>query len=232
MSLPSVLIVEDEPDLRGTMCAFLAASGFDVRGVDDGWQLDRALAERPANILVLDVNLPGEDGFSIASRMRRYRKVGIIMLTARGQSEDRITGLEVGADNYLTKPVVLRELVAAITGLWRRLEPGPPPPTLPLPAWSFDPDNWQLVAANGTAVTLTTAEFCMVSLLTATAGTAVSAKDLLQALGKDPGKNNRRSLDSVLNRLRRKVEKETGEELPIKAIRHVGYIFASRVRNV
>ncbi len=227
MSLPSVVVVEDEVDLRGSICAFLAGEGFDVRGVDDGTGLDRAWAGRQADILVLDVNLPGEDGFAIAARMRQQSGVGIIMLTARTQAGDRIAGLESGADNYLIKPVVLRELAAAVKGLARRL--GPPAAAADeTPAvWSFDPIDWSLTAPNGVRVALTTAEFYLVNTLAAAPGLSVSSDDLMLALGKAAVETNRRSLDSVLSRLRRKIEDLTGLNLPVKAVRSVGYVFAS-----
>ena len=124
MSFPNVIVVEDDIDLRDSICAFLAAEGTDIRGVGDGTELDRIWADRPANILVLDLGLPGESGLAIAARMRRHSPVGIIMLTARAQAHDRIAGLECGADNYLVKPVVLSELAAAIGALARRLGGG------------------------------------------------------------------------------------------------------------
>jgi two-component system, OmpR family, response regulator len=231
MLFPSVIIVEDEVDLRDSMCAFLEASGFDVRGAGDGPGLDRLWAGRPANVLVLDVNLPGEDGYAIATRMRTAFGVGIIMLTARQRADDRITGFECGADNYLIKPVVLRELAAAVKGLSRRL--GPPPPqenALPF-VWSFDQVNWSLAAPNGVAVALTTAEFCLLNALATTPGVPVAGDDLLRALGKTVIETNRSSLDSVLSRLRRKVEGQTGLPLPVKAVRSLGYVFASPLKK-
>ena len=227
MSYPNVIIVEDEVDLRGSMCAFLTASGFDVRGVDDAAGFDAAWSERPADILVLDVCLPGEDGFSIAARMRRASKVGIIMLTARSQADDRVTGLECGADNYLVKPVVMRELAAAVTGLARRLGPATEEEDGPPAAWAFDHLNWSLVAPNGKAVALTSAEFCLLHALSATPGVSVASDDIMVALGKAAIETNRRSLDAVLSRLRRKVEEQTGIRLPVKSVRSVGYVFAS-----
>lgn len=227
MSGPRVIVVEDEVDLRGSICAFLAAEGFNVRGVDDGAGLDRAWAQVPADILVLDVNLPGDSGFTIAARMRRQSRVGIIMLTARTQVDDRITGLECGADNYIVKPVVLRELSAAVRGLSRRLGQPPAKEEETPAAWSFDPVNWSLIAPNGVTVALTTAEFCLLNTLVTTPGVSVSSDDMLAALGKAAVETNRRSLDSVLSRLRRKVEDQAGMPLPIKAVRSVGYVFAS-----
>lgn len=225
---PSVIVIEDEDDLRSNMCAFLEASGFDVRGVGDGACLDQAWSDRPADLLVLDVNLPGEGGYEIAARMRKHSRVGIIMLTARARAEDRITGLECGADNYLIKPVVLRELAVAAKGLAKRLGVPEKDDGL-LAAWSFDRINWSLTAPNRVAVALTTAELCLLSALLATPGVSVSSDNMMRALGKAVVDSNRRSLDSILSRLRRKVEEQTGLPLPVKSVRSVGYVFASPV---
>jgi len=228
MASPSVIVIEDEADLRNSVCAFLAGSGFDVRGAGAGDELTRIWAERPADILVIDVMLPGEDGFSIAARMRKQAPlVGIIMLTARGQAADRIAGLELGADNYLVKPLVLRELVAAIQGLARRMAAARPSREERPATWSFDPLTWALTAPNGISVDLTTAEFCLIDVLAASPGQAVSADALLAASGKKADVHERRSLETILSRLRRKVETATGQPLPVKAVRTVGYTFAA-----
>jgi DNA-binding response OmpR family regulator len=227
MAYPAVIVVEDDVDLGGSLCAFLAGEGLDVRGVDGGAQLNQAWAERPADVLVLDINLPGESGLAIAARMRTSSRVGIIMLTARSQAHDRIAGLECGADNYLVKPVDPRELAAVIKGLARRLGSSSDEDGKPSAAWSFDPISWFLIGPNGVPVTLTTAEFCLMTTLAANPGVPVSSDDILRALGKAAAETNRRSLDSVLSRLRRKAEGKTGLPLPIKSVRSIGYVFAA-----
>lgn len=226
MSFPTVIVVEDDLDLRDIMCTFLAIEGIDVRGVPDGPQLDRVWADRPADVLVLDVNLPGESGFAIAARMRVASRAGIIILTARAEAHDRIAGLECGADNYLVKPVELRELAAAVKGLARRLA-ADRQQAKPEPVWCFDLVNWTLVAPSGAEVALTTAEYCLLSRLVEEPGASVSSGDIMAALGKVAVETSRRSLDSVLSRLRRKVEEQAGLPLPVKAVRSVGYVFAS-----
>ncbi len=226
-SKPSLIIVEDEADLREAMCGYLERLGFDVRGAESGPDFDRLWRGREAAIVVLDVNLPGESGFSIATRIRVASPgLGIIMLTARSHAEDRIAGLELGVDNYLVKPVILRELEAAINTLSRRLAIDEPEDVSPQ-QWIFDRQEWSLVAPNGIRVALTAAEFSLMSTLAECPGTSVSAGAIMEALGKVAIDTNRRSLDSVLSRLRRKIEEETGVELPIRSVRSVGYVFAS-----
>jgi DNA-binding response OmpR family regulator len=228
MSSTSVVVVEDEADLRDSMCTFLDALGFEVRGAASAADLEALWNAQTADILVLDVNLPDDSGFAVAQRMRASSRVGIIMLTARSQVNDRIAGLEAGADNYLVKPVNLRELAAAVKGLARRLEPPVEPDdgTLPLP-WTLDAVTWSLVAPSGVAVALTAAEFSLMNALSGSPGESVSCDAILCALGKAAVDTNRRSLDSVLSRLRRKVERETGLQLPVKSVRSLGYVFAS-----
>ena len=116
-----IAVVEDEAPLRTDLVEYLSACGHDVAGCADGKELDHCLDSRAIDIIILDVNLPGEGGFSIAGRLRSHSEVGIIMLTARGLNVDRVVGLEVGADVYMVKPVELRELEAQVRTLSRRM---------------------------------------------------------------------------------------------------------------
>lgn len=228
MARLSIIIVADEGDLRDSMCGYLAAKGFEARGVDDGKELDRAWSERPADILVLDVNLPGESGLSIATRMRTSSRVGIIMLAAPARTNVRVAALESGADTYLAKPVVLRELFAAVRAVAWRLAPAREETAT---TWTFDRLTWRLIAPNGVEVVPTSAEFSVLNALAHRPATAVRYDDLFAALGKAATDSNRRSLDSVLSRLRRKVEEQTGLALPVKSVRSVGYTFTAPLRT-
>lgn len=234
MSVPSVIVVEDELDLLDSICGFLAMDGFPTRGVRDGRSLDEAWVQQPADILVLDLNLPGEDGLSISARMRRHSGVGIVMLTARSSSQDKITGLEFGADHYLTKPIILAELSATIRALGRRLQAESPAASavagdVVSEAWQFSALEWSLSAPNGQPVSLTAAEFRVVATLVEAAGRAVASDDILRALGKVAEDTNRGSLDSILSRLRRKIVQQSGCPSPIKSVRGIGYTFAAPV---
>ncbi|CAA7627885.1 Response regulator [Candidatus Terasakiella magnetica] len=237
-----IAVVEDEAPLRADLVEYLSACGHDVLGCGDGKELDDALDRHPIDIIILDVNLPGEGGFSIAGRLRSHSEVGIIMLTARGLNVDRVVGLEVGADVYLVKPVELRELEAQVRTLARRLRAGPaiaPSPSLEMDAavsaqsisteWIYDQLTWTLIAPDGRAVKLTGNERVFVALLAATPGEPVSRDDIFRALGKRGWDPADRSVDSMVRRLRAKCEEAFERELPIESVHSVGYAFAAPI---
>ncbi len=139
----AVIVCDDEPDLREAVAEYLSRRGLDVRRAQDGAELRRLLAERPADCVVLDIAMPGEDGLSVARALRAESDIGIVMLTAAGDVVDRVVGLEVGADDYIAKPVDLRELLARLRAVLRRREatqqalagaPAPVAATAPVPS--------------------------------------------------------------------------------------------------
>jgi DNA-binding response OmpR family regulator len=123
---PHIIVVDDEPDLRESIAAYFRMNGFAVSEAADGLSLDQVLASARADAILLDVNMPGEDGFSIARRLRDSTAAAIIMLTARSDLIDRVVGLELGADDYVAKPFELRELLARVRAVLRRTRADPP----------------------------------------------------------------------------------------------------------
>ena len=119
-----IVVVDDDPDLRDLLIGYLTREGFAVSGAENGRDMDAVLAETGGDLILLDLMLPGEDGLSIARRLRQTSQIPIIMLSARGDDVDRIVGLEVGADDYVAKPFNPRELLARIRAVLRRREPG------------------------------------------------------------------------------------------------------------
>jgi DNA-binding response OmpR family regulator len=231
-----VIVVEDDPDLCGSICRYLSLVGMTVERAGSGVDLDQVLAHFTPDLLVLDINLPGEDGFSIAARLRSSSRLGIVMLTARGQLDDRVLGLTAGADAYLVKPVQFRELEAVIHSLTRRMRSGPREEPADsrdeqVRVWSFDAGSWSLITPNGHQVPLTNAEFRVLQTLTAEPGASVAREDIAAALGKVVGGYDDRSIDAVMARLRRKVSTATGENLPVRAVRSIGYVFAAPVES-
>lgn len=232
----NIVVVEDDPDLCGSIVRYLSLVGMTVKRAGSGIELDAVLADFTPDLLVLDVNLPGEDGFSIASRLRAHSKVGIVMLTARGQLDDRVLGLTAGADAYLVKPVQFRELEAVIHSLTRRLREGVPEEKPEIREdgrnWGFDSASWSLITPKGHQVPLTNAEYRVLRTLTSEPGASVTRDEIAASLGKTVGGYDDRSIDAVMARLRRKVNLATGENLPIRAVRSIGYVFAAQVDAV
>ncbi|PSJ38931.1 LytR/AlgR family response regulator transcription factor [Allosphingosinicella deserti] len=147
---PRVAIVDDEPDLRESVASYLHAHGFDTAEAESGAALDALLAANPADAILLDVNMPGEDGFSIARRLRAVTTAPIIMLTARTELIDRVVGLELGADDYIGKPFELRELLARVRAVLRRAQTPAPGGDESAPEPVFDQELW--VQDRGTMV--------------------------------------------------------------------------------
>ena len=222
-----ICIVEDEADLREELVDTLVEAGFAVRGFSASRELYAALLTAPCNIAILDIGLPGEDGFSIAARLRGLGKMGIIMLSARTEIEDRVRALQGGADVYLTKPVDLRELLAVVSSLTRRIAPPEAQAILPTEivqsAWSLTADRWAVIAPNGMSLALTAQERAFMVRLWESAGEAVSREDLAIALGGDPYEYDFHRLDTLVSRLRRKGT-DIGLTLPLRAVRGTGYV--------
>ncbi|CAA7615475.1 response regulator transcription factor [Magnetospirillum sp. SS-4] len=234
-----IAVVEDEAPLRTDLVEYLSACGHDVVGCGDGKELDEALDGRTIDIIILDINLPGEGGFSIAGRLRSHSDIGIIMLTARGLNVDRVVGLEVGADVYMVKPVELRELEAQVRTLARRMRVGAvaatgsvetdfPDAAAPT-EWIYDQLSWTLISPEGKAVKLTGNERVFMSLLVTRPGEPVSRDEIFKALGKRGWDPSDRSVDSMVRRLRAKGEAALGCVLPIESVHSIGYAFAAAV---
>ncbi len=236
-----IIVVEDETDLRDDLVEYLDRCGFEVRGASRGAELDRLLDAGPADVIVLDVNLPDEDGFSVARRIRATSHAAIVMLTARSGLIDRVIGLELGADVYLVKPVDFREVEAQIKALMRRMQKGgiaapaqPEPPPAPVPgegrkAWVFDDVEWRIQPPTGAPVPLTATEYKFLSLLVTAPGEPVSRQDISIALTGRDWDPYSRSIDSLVRRLRIKVEERSGCPLPVQAVHGVGYAFVGPV---
>jgi len=216
-----IIIVEDEEDLLIVLVAVLSRLGLDVRGCSDGASLDRAIADYPADVVVLDLNLPGEDGVDIARRLRRTCQCGIIMTTSRAMVNERVRGFESGADLYFVKPIDPMELHAALLNLGRRLTQ-PPLPVKPL--WLYDSASSSLRTPNGVSIKLTANECTVMKMLFAVPGEIVSSASLLSALGHPDDEYGLQRLKTLFSRLRSKVhDHDTESELPVRARHSLGY---------
>jgi len=228
--LISVAIVEDDEDMRAMLVRFLTSVGMDVTDYGTIDALDKSWAgETLPDIVVLDVNLPGENGFIATARIRARSMIGIIMLTGRTEQEDRLLGLSMGADHYLGKPIDLRELESVIRNLARRLATTRDSPA-DTSVWTLNRDAWCLVAPNGVTVDLSAAEYQALRPILEQPGRANSRDSINAKLGKPRLEADNRSLDVLMSRIRRKIETATGQALPLRAARGAGYVFTGLAR--
>jgi two-component system, OmpR family, response regulator len=228
-----VLLVEDDQAICQMLAEVLDDNGFAVSVVSNGHDMDRLLQQEQVDVVVLDVMLPGESGLSICRRLRASSSMPIIMLTALGEDVDRIIGLEIGADDYVTKPFNSRELVARIRALLRRaragaktsLRQGP----LRFAGWRIFPTERKLLDPDGVRVTTTSAEFDLLLAFCQNAGQVLSREQLLDLTHGGLAGPVERSVDVHVSRLRQKIEPDTRDPTLIKTVRLGGYIFTPDV---
>lgn len=240
MSLPHVAVLDDEVDITQLLATYLQVQGFRVSQVHSGRALLELMARDPAALVLLDLGLPGEDGFVIARQLREHWRCGLVIVTGRGDAIDKVVGLEIGADDYVTKPFDLRELLARIKAVLRRMVPTEPAPPAAAPAppqrprlrfagWELDTAARRLVDAGGTEIVLTTGEFELLQVLTRHAGRVLSRDFLLeQTRGREAAPFDR-TIDVLVGRLRRKLGDNADEPQLIKSVRGAGYLFAPAV---
>jgi two-component system OmpR family response regulator len=231
-----ILFVEDDPDIRGLVADFLRQNGLQVSVAQDGDEMDRLLGEHAVDLLVLDIMLPKEDGLSLCRRVRASGSLPIIMLTARGGEIDRIVGLEMGADDYLTKPFSSHELLARIRAVLRRTHTITPVQhtgrrsVLTFAGWRLDLAARRLHSADGTRVPLTGGEFELLAAFCEHPNRVLTRDQLLEFTGspKAPAAFER-SIDIQVSRLRRKIEEDPRDPVLIQTVRSGGYVFTSEV---
>jgi two-component system response regulator CpxR len=224
-----VLVVDDDVELCALVQEYLTAEGFSLQAVHDGEQgLHQALTNEYA-LVVLDVMLPGINGFEVLRRIRSVSKIPVLLLTARGEDVDRIVGLEIGADDYLPKPFNPRELVARIRAILRRTQPGSAsdsvPEVLSVGDVELDPATRSVQRA-GQSVDLTSVEFNLLEVLLREAGRVVTRERLVNAVLSRKFMPFDRSIDMHVSKVRRKLGDSEEEGDHIKTIRGVGYMFA------
>lgn len=224
-----ILIVEDESRLRKDLTDFLTLTGFTAESVATAQALRQTLAEGDApDVILLDVGLPDGNGFDLATEIRRTHACGIIMLTAFGDSDDRIRGYQSGADIYLVKHSTLREIEAAIRSLLRRTTNQAAPEQDDAP-WVLDSASWKLTAPNHRSLDLTATEFAFMKVLCDHGGEACPREKLVETVARPRSTFGNRHLDAVVSRLRRKLEEHTALPVPIKVVYGVGYTFTAVV---
>jgi DNA-binding response OmpR family regulator len=220
-----VILVDDEADFREPVSRYLSKSGMIVQGVESIEQLYEVMPEFSPKVIVLDINLPGQSGLEAVRALRKETTAGLVMVTARGNVEDRVQGLTNGADSYFGKPVDLRELEAAIRSLAARVY------ALNPDAWTFDRQRWLLRSPASEEVELTSDEYNLILGLSERPGETVDRDSLLLRMNKSPRASEDRRLDVLVSRLRAKFTNRRGQ-LPIKSVRGVGYVFSKPLRAV
>lgn len=232
-----ILVVDDEPGIRELLQTYLTQQGFHVHAVADGIGLRTAMSTHSVDLVVVDLMLPGEDGLSLTRYLREHWNVAIIILTGKGDTVDRIVGLEIGADDYIAKPFDLRELLARINSVLRRMQN---PASKKDPAsgkklcfsgWQLDLTRRQLLSPQGDEVSLTTGEFDLLSVLAQHPNRVLSRDELLDFTRNREAAPFDRSIDVQIGRLRRKIEADSEHPLIIKTVRGAGYVFTQTIER-
>lgn len=236
--VPHILVVDDHREIRDLLARFLARNGLRVTVADGGVQMREVLAKAAVDLVVLDVMMPVEDGLSLCKALRAERGLPVILLTAVSGEDDRVIGLEAGADDYLTKPFNPRELLARIRAVLRRTHAGPRPVVEGGPkAFRFDrfildPQRLAVTDDTGSDIGLGTAEFRLLHALVSHPGLVLSRDQLLDlTTGRTPQLFDR-SIDNLVSRLRRRIERDPQEPALIKTVWGNGYMFAADVEVV
>ncbi|HMW47782.1 MAG TPA: response regulator transcription factor [Marinagarivorans sp.] len=238
-----ILVVDDDPDIGQLIKDYLQQFNLACTPVLSGIAMDAAMAAAPFDLVILDVMLPGEDGFSLCRRLRAQSSLPILMLTARGEAFDRVVGLELGADDYVVKPFEPRELLARVRSLLRRSQMQAPaaeqaqPEAVAPPlaqarqhfaGWSLDLTQRQLTSPDGVVVALSTAEFKLLQVFLHKPGRVLSREQLLdEARGRNIEAFDR-SIDLLVSRLRHKLGEDPKDPKLIRTLRGEGYIFTAR----
>lgn len=231
-----LLIVDDEADVTAVLARYFSAQGFHVTTASDGVEMRRAIAGQRIDLILLDLGLPGEDGFAITRYLREQWRGPVVIVTGRGEAVDRIVGLELGADDYVTKPFDLRELLARVRSVLRRSRgAGEGSATLPA-GFSFDRylldlRTHTLSDRGGTPIELTSGEFALLKVLVEHPNQVLTRDQLMTHVhGRDAGPFDR-AIDVQIGRLRRKIEPDPTAPSMIKSVRGTGYLFTPSVRR-
>jgi DNA-binding response OmpR family regulator len=235
---PTLLVVDDEPELRGLLAEYFGRHGFAVRTAEDAAQAREMIAAQPPELAVLDINMPGENGLSLARWMRQaHPRVAIVMLTTAGESVDRIVGLELGADDYVSKPYELRELLARVRAVLRRTQTAAPAaaatPAAAAPSarqarfgeHTLDLDQRKLFAADGSDIEITAAEYDLLALFARHPNRPLNRDQIMEQAHNRGWDVFDRSIDLRVMRLRRKIERNPDKPEVLKTVRNVGYVY-------
>jgi two-component system, OmpR family, response regulator len=232
---PHILVVDDHEDIRTLLSRYLVKNGMRVTSAADAADARRSLAASAVDLVVLDVMMPGEDGLSLCRHLRETTETPVILLTAMGEETDRIVGLEVGADDYVSKPFNPRELLARIKAVLRRSQSLPPQredvvaDRIRFAGWTVDRERRELIDESGVVISLSSGEFRLLSVFVDRPGIVLSRDQLLDLTRGRDALPFDRSIDNQVSRLRRKLERDAAKPKLIKTVWGEGYSFAAKV---
>ena len=226
----SIILVEDDPDLRESIVQYLTLKGHDVCGVGTAIDFYREVGDGSRYVLaILDLALPDQDGLILANYLRSNTQMRIVMLTARTSLEERLAGYDAGADVYMVKPVDFRELAATLTNLLDRIDREcgqfAPPLSRAEGPWRLERTEWELTTPQGRHVKLTAKEYAFLDCLISSDESIVQRERIMQCLGYERSESGNRSLESLVYRLRKKISPEL--DTPIKTANGSGYSFTA-----
>jgi len=241
MTKATVLTVDDDENLQTVLRLYLEDAGYVVLSAANGDELKTRLIENRPDVILLDVMLPDSDGFSLIHWIRQQSDTPIIMVSGRGDTTDRIVGLEMGADDYITKPFEMRELSARIKAVLRRAqdtapaapgdkekaEPGGKPEKISFPGWTLDRTQYQAFDANGKSAELTSGEFHLLEALALSANRVLNREQLFDLTRESNYDSYDRAIDIQIGRIRKKLGDDPRKPVLIKTIRGVGYMLST-----
>ncbi|TQV78346.1 response regulator [Denitrobaculum tricleocarpae] len=232
---PHILIVDDHEEIRSLLAKYLRKHSYRVTAADGGTAMKRALQDSAIDLVVLDIMMPGEDGLSLCSSLRATSDIPVILLTAMAEETDRVIGLEIGADDYLTKPFNPRELLARIKAVLRRSQSLPRQREKPVESrlsfdrWHLSTEQRELIDGADVVTPLSTAEFALLMAFLDHPRRVLSREQLLDLTQGREAKSFDRSIDNQVSRLRKKIEIDPKTPRLIKTVWGGGYTFASDV---
>lgn len=230
-----ILIVDDDERICNYLTRYLEREGYITSAAADGAEMRRSIEQDMPDLVILDLVLPGEDGLELARELRNYPNIGIIMLTGKVETLDRIVGLETGADDYLGKPFEKRELLARIHSVLRRLKSHSvisktaPKTVAHFMDWSFDLEAYELVSPEGEMIHLTSYEYRLLGVLVNSSNRVLKRDQILDLIADREWNPDDRSIDVLVAKLRKKLEPNAKNPVFIKTLRGIGYKFTPLV---
>jgi len=233
----AILVVDDEGEVRTLLRKCFEREGFHVLEAKDGAELRARIEQHPISLITLDLTLGGEDGLELAREIRAKCNVPIVMISGKGDTIDRVVGLELGADDYITKPFQLREVLARVRAVLRRYAPTPPAVAAASERYAFadmvlDVSRRELARGAGSLQDLTTAEFNLLEIFVKRPHRVLSRDNIMDLLKGHAWSPVDRSIDALVGRLRKKIEPNPDEPRLIKTVRGVGYAFTADARRL